>query len=38
MPGKQVKDWDRYHALRRRQGMSKQRAAMIANGLKKKNK
>jgi len=30
MPGKQVKDWDKYHALRR-EGMSKERAAKIAN-------
>ena len=30
MPGKSVKDWDKYHALRR-EGMSKERAAKIAN-------
>lgn len=30
MPGPQIKDWDRYHALRR-QGKSKEEAARIAN-------
>jgi hypothetical protein len=30
MPGKSVKDWDTYHALRRG-GRSKQSAARIAN-------
>lgn len=30
MPGKQVRDWDKYHALRR-QGKSKESAARIAN-------
>lgn len=35
MPGKQVKDWDKYHALRR-QGMSKESAARIANDQAKK--
>ena len=35
MPGKQVKDWDKYHALRE-QGMSKEQAAKIANSDKKK--
>lgn len=30
MPGPQIKDWDKYHALRR-QGMSKEKAARIAN-------
>ena len=30
MPGKQVKDWDKYHALRR-EGASKAKAARIAN-------
>jgi hypothetical protein len=33
MPGKSVKDWDKYHALRRK-GMSKTRAAKIANSGK----
>lgn len=38
MPGKQVKNWSKYHALRR-QGKSKTSAAKIANsqsGRKKK--
>lgn len=30
MPGPEVKDWDMYHALRRK-GHSKQSAARIAN-------
>lgn len=30
MPGSEVKNWDTYHALRRK-GMSKERAAKIAN-------
>jgi hypothetical protein len=30
MPGPQIKDWDKYHALRRK-GMSKEQAAKIAN-------
>ena len=30
MPGKQVKNWDQYHALRRK-GMTKTKAAKIAN-------
>lgn len=30
MPGKQVKNWKQYHALRRK-GMSKSRAARITN-------
>jgi hypothetical protein len=30
MPGKQVKNWRKYHALRRK-GMTKSRAARIAN-------
>ena len=30
MPGKQIKNWSRYHALRRK-GMSKTRAAKITN-------
>lgn len=40
MPGKQVKDWDTYHALRR-EGKSKESAARIANkqaGRKKHRK
>lgn len=32
MPGRQVRDWDRYHALRE-QGMSKEKAARIANAM-----
>lgn len=35
MPGKQVKNWDKYHALRR-EGASKEKAAKIANASKKK--
>ena len=38
MPGKQVKNWDKYHALRDK-GMSKEKAAKITNaepGKKKK--
>jgi hypothetical protein len=34
VPGRQVKNWKRYHALRRK-GMSKTRAAKIANSGKK---
>ena len=34
MPGKQVKNWKQYHALRRK-GMSKTRAAKITNASKK---
>lgn len=34
MPGKQVKNWDKYHALRRK-GMSKKKAAKITNAGKK---
>jgi hypothetical protein len=30
MPGKQVKNWDKYHALREK-GKSKEEAARIAN-------
>lgn len=30
MPGPQIKDWDKYHALRDK-GMSKEKAARIAN-------
>lgn len=39
MPGKQVKNWDKYHKLRER-GMSKEQAARItnANPGKKRNK
>jgi hypothetical protein len=40
MPGKQVKNWDQYHALRRK-GASKTKAAKIANsggGGKKRGK
>lgn len=35
MPGKQVKNWKQYEALRDK-GMSKERAAKIANSKKKK--
>jgi hypothetical protein len=35
MPGKQVKNWPKYHALRR-QGKSKASAARIANSKPKK--
>lgn len=35
MPGKQVKNWDQYHALRRK-GMSKKKAAKIANSKGRK--
>jgi hypothetical protein len=31
MPGKQIRSWKMYHALRRK-GMSKTRAAKITNG------
>lgn len=38
MPGKQVKNWSKYHALRKK-GKSKTSAAKIANaGAKKKTK
>lgn len=37
MPGKQVKDWDKYHALRE-DGASKEKAAKIANSKKKGSK
>lgn len=37
MPGPQVKDWDTYHALRRK-GHSKESAARIANAQAKKKK
>jgi hypothetical protein len=39
MPGKQVKDWDKYHAIRRENPkMSKESAARIANSQGKKGK
>ena len=37
MPGKQVKDWPMYEALRN-QGKSKESAARIANAKSKKGK
>ena len=37
MPGKQVKNWNKYHALRRK-GMSKTSAAKIANSSSKRRK
>lgn len=37
MPGKQVKNWKVYHALKKK-GMSKKRSAMIANAQAKKKK
>lgn len=37
MPGKQVKNWRKYEALRRK-GMSKSMAARIANSKRKKRK
>lgn len=37
MPGKQIKNWRMYHALRRK-GMSKTRAAKITNGRSKRRK
>ena len=37
MPGKQVKDWSVYHALRRK-GHSKESAAKITNSKKKRKK
>lgn len=37
MPGPQVKDWDKYHALREK-GYSKEKAAKIANSGKKKKR
>jgi len=36
MPGKQVKNWDQYHALRR-EGYSKQSAARITNSQAKRS-
>jgi hypothetical protein len=37
MPGKQVKDWDKYHALRE-DGKSKESAARITNATSGKKK
>jgi hypothetical protein len=37
MPGKKVKNWDQYHALRK-QGKSKTSAAKITNAASKKKK
>jgi hypothetical protein len=37
VPGKQVKNWDQYEALRKK-GASKEKAARIANSSKKKGK
>lgn len=37
MPGKQIKNWKVYHALRRK-GRSKTSAAKIANSQKKRRK
>jgi len=37
MPGKQVKNWNVYHALRR-EGYSKESAARIANSKKRKTR
>jgi hypothetical protein len=37
VPGKQVKDWDMYHALRE-QGKSKESAARITNAKKGRKK
>ncbi len=37
MPGKRVKNWDVYHALRKK-GKSKESAAKIANAQRKKKK
>lgn len=37
MPGKQVKNWKAYEALRKK-GMSKEKAARIANSKKKRKK
>ena len=37
MPGKQVKNWAKYHALRK-QGKSKESAARIANAKPKRKK
>lgn len=35
MPGKQVKDWKRYHKLKKRPGVSKSKAARRANAAAK---
>lgn len=37
MPGKQVKNWRQYHALRKK-GMGKGKAARITNASKKKGR
>jgi hypothetical protein len=37
MPGKQVKNWDKYHRLRKK-GYSKESAARIANSKPKQKK
>lgn len=37
MPGKKVRRWNQYHALRKK-GMSKKRAAMIANKRKSRKR
>jgi hypothetical protein len=37
MPGKQIKNWKAYHGLRKR-GMSKTRAAKIANASKRRSR
>jgi hypothetical protein len=37
MPGKSVKNWPKYHALRRK-GASKSKAARIANSGKKSSR
>jgi hypothetical protein len=37
MPGKQVKDWDQYHAIRRENPeMSKESAARIVNASRRR--
>lgn len=38
MPGKRIKRWNVYHALRRKRGMSKSRAAKIANARGRKRR
>jgi hypothetical protein len=37
MPGKQIRNWNKYHALRRK-GMSKTAAARIANSKRKRKR
>lgn len=37
MPGKQVKNWRKYHALRKK-GASKTKAAKVANSKRRKRK